>query len=108
MEALIDSNTLEFATNVTQNDMKYLIKREQFLELLENRERTEAAKILRKQLSPLCNKLDSKQSDLHQLSKFVSIIRLLVVSKEEMMKISNYNGVMSGSRDVFLTKLLSI
>ena len=80
--------------------MIYLIKREEYIECLEKGERLPAVIILRKQLTPL-SKSKSRQQDLHQLSK------LLVVSKDEMMRIEDRKGISIGSRDEFLLKLLS-
>ena len=107
MQELIESNTLEFAPNVTikvesvNKAMKFMIKREEFIEKLEAGERSAAVIILRKHLAPLCTS-ESQQADLHQLSK------LLVLPRDEMMKIEMRQGIMSGSRDAFLLKLLSI
>ncbi|AEO63391.1 uncharacterized protein THITE_2108573 [Thermothielavioides terrestris NRRL 8126] len=88
---------LVLAPGADRNAMRFQIRQQKFLELLERRETSQALTVLRNELSPLCS--DQHQT-LHLLSRF-----LMCQDAEDLRSRANWDGADGRSRQLLLERL---
>ena len=85
---------LRFAEDADVNEIKFRIREQKYLELLEQRQTTNALKVLRQELTPL----HQDRGKLHLLSSFI-----VCHSADDLRMQAQWNGASGGSRDDLLT-----
>lgn len=85
---------LRFAEDADINEIKFRIREQKYLELLEQRQTTNALKVLRQELTPL----HQDRGKLHLLSSLI-----VCHSADDLRMQAQWNGAHGGSRDDLLT-----
>lgn len=88
---------LVLAPGADRNAMKFRIRQQKFLELLEERETGRALAVLRNELTPLCH---DQHHTLHALSRF-----LMCQDAEDLRSRANWDGANGRSRQILLAHL---
>ncbi|KAK4226515.1 hypothetical protein QBC38DRAFT_227380 [Podospora fimiseda] len=88
---------LVLAQGADRNAMRFQLRQQKFLELLELRKSTEALSVLRTELTPLCR--DQHQT-LHLLSRL-----LMCQDAEDLKTKANWDGAEGQSRHILLSQL---
>lgn len=88
---------LVLAPGADRNIMRFRLRQQKFLELLEQRETSRALVVLRQELTPLCQ--DQHQT-LHILSRL-----LMCQDAEELRSRANWDGANGRSRQILLAQL---
>jgi hypothetical protein len=92
-------NGLVLAPGSDRDVMKFAMRRQKFLELLENRNTTRALHVLREELTPL----DQDREKVHFLSSL-----LMCLTTEDLMAKANWDGAEGQSRKQLLSELSSM
>ena len=90
------STGLRFADDADMDDIKFRLKEQKYLELLEERQVTSALKVLRQELTPL----HQDREKLHSLSSLI-----VCQSAEDLRIQARWDGANGGSRDELLTAI---
>ncbi|KXX74493.1 WD repeat-containing protein 26 [Madurella mycetomatis] len=89
---------LVLAPGADRNAMRFWLRQQKFLELLEQRETARALAVLRTELTPL---VSEQHQTLHLLSRF-----LMCQDAEDLRAKANWDGANGRSRHILLTQLL--
>ncbi|KAL2018354.1 hypothetical protein VTK56DRAFT_957 [Thermocarpiscus australiensis] len=90
-------NGLVLAPGADRNVLRFWLRQQKYLELLERRETARALTVLRTELTPLCS--DQHQT-LHLLSRF-----LMCQDAEDLKAKANWDGANGRSRQILLSQL---
>jgi hypothetical protein len=88
---------LVLAPGADRNTMRFRLRQQKFLELLERRETSQALSVLRNELTPLCAQ---QHQTLHLLSRF-----LMCQDAEDLKVKADWDGAGGRSRQVLLAQL---
>lgn len=88
---------LVLAPKADRNAMRFRLRQQKFLELLERRETIRALAVLRNELTPLCS---GQQQTLHLLSRF-----LMCQDAEDLKSQAGWDGADGRSRHILLAQL---
>jgi hypothetical protein len=95
--AQASGNGLVLAPGADRNIMRFRLRQQKFLELLEQRETGRALAVLRNELTPLCQ---DQHPTLHLLSRF-----LMCQDADDLRSRANWDGAEGQSRHVLLAQL---
>ncbi|KAK4149228.1 vacuolar protein sorting-associated protein 1 [Chaetomidium leptoderma] len=90
-------NGLMLAPGADRNTMRFRLRQQKFLELLEQRETGRALAVLRNELTPLCQE---QRQTLHLLSRY-----LMCQDADDLKSRANWDGANGRSRQVLLAQL---
>lgn len=93
-----EEDGLVLAPDADRNTMRFWLRQQKFLELLEQRETARALAVLRTELTPL---VSEQHQTLHLLSQF-----LMCEDAEDLRTKANWDGANGRSRHILLTQLL--
>ena len=90
-------NGLALAPGADRNAMRFRVRQQKFLELIEQRETIPALAVLRNELTPLCQ---GQHQTICILSKF-----LMSLDADDLRKTANWDGANGRSRQLLLAQL---
>ena len=91
-------NGLVLTSGADRNVMRFWIRQQKFLELLENRETSQALAVLRTELTPL-------NQDVQKLPFLSSL--LMCQTRDDLLAKANWDGAYGRSRQILLSELSS-
>lgn len=93
----VSRNGLVLAPGADRNTMRFRLRQQKYLELLEQRETSRALAVLRNELTPLCQE---QHQTLHLLSRL-----LMCQDTDDLRNRANWDGAGGRSRQVLLAQL---